>query len=167
MSTTKDVPPHELWSTMDPALRKERGDYVEHRWKQLYDLSTSRADAAVNFLMFANSGGAVTTLGFMGAMKTVAPVPGAPVMLGAFLAGIFLVGLLRAIHYYRMTSLSNHWARDVALLFRSQLLWRDLIQRDEERSGSFPLADVVGWLSFICFVGGAVIGYLGMFELGA
>jgi len=126
---------------------------------------TGSADAAISYLMFANSGGAVATLSFMGAMKTGSPIPRAPVMLAAFIAGFIRVGALRAIHYHRMTRLFDHWRADVSMTYNDKLPHTKLIERDEKRAKEAPLADVVGWLSFGCFVVGTVIGYFGMFNL--
>lgn len=156
----------QLWSRTEPAQQKVQAEYIDKRWRQLYELEFGRADAVISYLMLANSGGAVATLSFMGAMHTVSPIPGAPAMLAVFILGFTLVGVLRAVQYHRMAWLFSRWRADVTETFGDGLSFAELIERDEKRAKEMPIAHAIGWLAFVCFIAGAVIGYLGMFNLG-
>jgi cytochrome b subunit of formate dehydrogenase len=157
---------HDKFSESPPELRQQRLDYIDKRWKQLAEATVARLDAAVTFLMLTNSGGALATLSFMGAMKTISPLPGASWMLALFLLGVVFVGILRTIHYYRMAWLFSGWRDDVANAMKDQLSWSELLARDNHRAKYFVVADIVGWLAFSCFIAGTAIGYVGMFKLG-
>ena len=47
-------------------LKKHQIEYINLRWKQLYDLEKERADQAIKYLFLTNSGGAVTVLSLWG-----------------------------------------------------------------------------------------------------
>lgn len=147
-------------------LRQGRMQYIDQRWKGFADQLVVRLDAAVTYLMLANSGGAVAVLGFMGAMRSTTPIHGAPTMLGLFLSGIVLVGVLRAIHYYRIAWLFASWRADVDEFFADLLGWKDMLERDRLRSRRFWLADVVALLSFAFFIAGVYVGYRGLLPGG-
>jgi hypothetical protein len=140
-----------------------RRKYVVDRWQDLADNVSTRVDAMVAFLMLVNSGGAIAVLSFMGAMKTLHPVPGAPVMLGVFLVGIVFVGALRFLHYYRIVWLFRAWRRDATEFFEDRIGWDDLLTNDRHRSRRFWLADVIGILAFACFLAGIGLGYRAFF----
>lgn len=160
------VTPDDSFAGCSPEMRKARGAYIDSRWKGLAEQIVVRLDAAVNYLMLANAGGAIATLGFMGAMKTVRPIAEAPLMLGLLLVGIALVGVLRAIHYYRISWLFAAWRDDVNAHLTGKLGWKALLERDARRSNRFVLADLVGILAFGCFLYSIYIGYRGILETG-
>jgi len=161
------MPQPEKLSESTPEQRTARLEYIDKVWKYLSDQGLVRLDAAVNMLMLTNAGGAVATLSFMGAMKTVEPVPRAPAMLALFLTGVVLVGILRAIHYYRVIWVIAGWRDDVERFFKDSLNWSELLSNHRARTTNFVAADIVGWASFLCFVAGTVLGYAGLFKLGA
>lgn len=124
-----------------------------------------RAEAAWKYLMLTNSGSAVAVLSFMGAYKTIAPIPHAPWMLVAFLLGVVLVGLGHATAYYRATWLFSGWRADVSKFYADELEWGDVLARDNHRSSYFILADVIAWLSFACFCAGLGFGVYDLIRL--
>jgi len=62
--------------TKNPELHKARIEYVNRRWRDLYERQLDVGDRVIKYLILINSGGAVAVLSFMGAMKTLDPVPG-------------------------------------------------------------------------------------------
>jgi len=138
--------------------RKTHLEYVDNRWKQLHEMSNERTEKAWSYLMLTNSGSAVAVLSFMGANKTLTPIPGAPLMLLCFLVGLVLVGLGHAVGYYRSYGLFSKWRENVGEYFEDKITWHELLERDRQRSGYFIWADVVAWGSFLSFLSGLGIG---------
>lgn len=161
------TPSSDRYSTSSADLRQARLQYVGDRWKGLADQLVVRLDALVAFLMVANAGGAVAILSFMGAMKNASPIAGAPLVLGLFLVGLVMVGVLRFIHYYRIAWLFAEWRDDANGFFGDRLDWNELLGRDRDRGRRFWLADAAGLISFGCFAAGIYIGYRGVLEMGA
>src|SRR6266446_6638553 len=89
-------------SEMPNEMREVRLAYVKERWSQLADLEKEYGQSAFTYLMVVNSGGAAAVLSFMGAMKTTTPILGAQWMLALYLLGVILVGIVRALSYYRV-----------------------------------------------------------------
>lgn len=138
--------------------RKSHLEYVDNRWKQLHEMSKDRAEKAWAYLMLTNSGSAVAVVSFMGANKSLTPIPGAPVMLLFFLLGIVLVGVGHAIGYYRSNWLFSGWRNDTSDYFGEKLSWNELLERDKLRSRYFVWVDVVAWISFGSFLTGLGTG---------
>lgn len=132
--------------------------YVENRWTQLQGRIVERSEAAWKYLMLTNAGSALAVLSFMGAYKTIEPIPNAPSMLIAFLSGVVLVGVGHAIAYYRATWLFSGWRADISRFYTDDIGWSEVLTRDNTRSGYFIWVDVVAWLSFICFFAGLGLG---------
>jgi hypothetical protein len=138
--------------------RKTHLEYVDNRWKQLYDMSNERAEKAWAYLMLINSGSAVAVLSFMGANKSLTPIPSAPLMLLCFLLGLVLVGVGHATAYYRSMWLYTGWRDNVGEYFEDKITWHELLDHDRNRSRYFIWADVVAWGAFISFLTGVGVG---------
>ena len=106
-------------------MRKEYLEYVQTRWTQLQETLTERAETVWKYLLLTNSGSAIAALSFMGANKTLTPIPNAPSMLIAFLVGVVLVGVGHAIGYYRANWLFAGWENDVSNYFADKTTWSD------------------------------------------
>lgn len=147
-------------SQESPELREAHVAYVNTRWEQLYGVTDIAAKDATTYLMVTNSGGAVAVLSFMGAMKTLTPIQSAIWILAFFILGIVLVGVLRAMSYYRSNWLFSQWRGDAGRYFADKIEWEYLIGEDEKRSKYYVWMDVVAWLSFACFLVGLLIGFV-------
>jgi hypothetical protein len=145
--------------------RKLHLDYIENRWSQLQELTVERAVEAWKYLMLTNSGSAIAVLSFMGANKTLTPIPGAPWMLSAFILGVIFVGFGHAVGYYRANWLFEHWRNEVENYFSEKVTWDELIERDRHRTKYFIWADIIGWASFICFLAGLGIGIVNLSKI--
>lgn len=157
-------PDAQLLSETPDELRPARIAYVRERWKQLADAQKSRGEGAVRYLMLINAGGAVAVLSFMGAMQKTTPVPGAPAMLGLFIIGIILVGLVHARQLYGVHSIFREWQQGVQSYYADHLTWGELVKQDQQRSRDYGLAAILGWLSFACFI--VAVG-IGLTNIGA
>ena len=84
-------------------------------------------------------------------------------MLAFFVLGVVLVGIGRAVNYYRSYWLFSGWRSDVSKYYADGIEWNVLLSEDEKRSGYFVWIDVVAWMSFLCFLTGLAIGFVGIF----
>jgi hypothetical protein len=137
----------------------EQHDYINVRWSQLNTLSKEASDKAMSFLMVTNAGGAVATLSFLGAVKEMRLQWAPQMALFLFILGVILVGVHAAIWVHRIENLYRHWRTDATRFITDQLTWQVLTDDDDERSYSgIWKFYAVGYLSFACFIFGAIIG---------
>lgn len=92
-------------------------DFVTQRSEQLHTVMTTAADAAVNFLFLVNSGGAVATLSFLGASPEVRAMLLPKVAFTCFVAGLILVGFLRAFRVHNYQRAFDSWQKDCGSFF--------------------------------------------------
>lgn len=85
-------------------------------------------------------------------------------MLASFVFGVILVGIGRAVGYYRANWLFSKWADDVSKYYQNDIEWAILLNKDNDRSKDFVWGDVVSWLSFFCFLGGIFVGMSSFFR---
>jgi hypothetical protein len=138
---------------------REQQDFVDIRWNQLNALSKESAERAINFLMLTNSGGAIATLSFLGAVESIRQQWAPKVALFLFILGVILLGVHSALWLHHVVNLDQCWRRDATRFLKDELDWDTLTSDDEARAKSrtLPLY-IVGYLSFACFILGAVIG---------
>jgi uncharacterized membrane protein len=148
----------------DQALRNHRIEYINRRWKQLYDLEKERADQAIKYPFLINSGGAVTVLSFMGASEKVRTALGPILGLSCFVVGIILIGVFNIIQYYHMAKLFTAWKSDSEKYFENPAEWTNIIKNDKERSKPRIWAHIVAHGSFVMFVVGCIIGVIEFFK---
>ena len=147
----------------DPSQRRDRLDYINRRWVGNFDQYRESVNEAAKYLMAVNSGGALATLGFMGAMKTIHPIPGAPTMLVFFLVGILLVGLGRIVGAYRLLNIATSWKDSIDGYYRDLTDWEDVLKRDAERFKRSYVVDIFASFAFLCFLVALLIGAAGLF----
>jgi len=143
---------------MPNEMREVQLAYVKERWSQLADLEKEYGQSAFTYLMVVNSGGAAAVLSFMGAMKTTTPIPGSQWMLALYLLGVILVGIVRALSYYRIAWRYARWRDGVRRLYREEWGWEELQRDDESLGWSFWPIDAVAWGSFVSFLVATGIG---------
>lgn len=148
--------------TNNPELHKARIEYVNRRWRDLYERQLDVGDRIIKYLILINSGGAVAVLSLMGAMKTLDPVPGARWMLALFLSGIVVTGFLMIIGAYRLSCVFRGWRNDTDNYYKNELDWDDVLKQDRKRSGDFWITHALGWAVFLCFISGLVIAASGL-----
>ena len=147
----------------DPDYRKDRIEYITRRWVGNFDQYRESVSEAAKYLMAVNSGGALATLGFMGAMKTIYPISGAPAMLVFFLVGILLVGLGRIVGTYRLLGIATSWKDSIEENYQDLITWQDVLHREAESFKRSYVVDIFAWGAFSCFVAALAIGGVGLF----
>jgi|HubBroStandDraft_2_1064218.scaffolds.fasta_scaffold177347_2 hypothetical protein len=147
-----------------PEQRSHRIEYINRRWKQLYDLEKERADQAIKYLFLTNSGGAVTVLSFMGASEKARTSLGPIFALSCFVVGIILIGIFNIIQYYHMAKLFALWKQDSEKYFENPAEWTNIIQGDNKRSKTSIWAHIVAHGSFITFIAGCICGTINLLK---
>lgn len=149
--------------TKNPELHKARIEYVNRRWRDLYERQIDVGSRITKYLILVNSGGAVAMLSFMGAMKTLDPIPGARWMLALFLFGIVATGFLMVVSAYRLDRIFRSWRNDTDSYYKNELDWEDVLKQDRDRARYFWVTDALGWTAFLCFISGLGIAARGLF----
>lgn len=138
--------------------RKANIDYVNQRWKQLYGLEMDFSSEGIKYLLLVNSGAAVAVLAFHGSVATVRDMVWPKVMLGFFVMGVILVGLLHISRYVGVNSLFRNWQSLVNEYFTDARGWLDILSDDVAKAKKFHWVVYLAYASFTCFVIGAAIG---------
>lgn len=148
-------------SETPPDLLARRLDYIQKRWSQLSELSTTWGDEAIKYLLFVNAGAMAGSLSFIGAMAHIRHAAWPRVALMLFVAGVVLVGVYHALRYHRTERLFRAWRQDTEKYNSDGLYWNDLLDRDEVRSKklTWPLV-LLAYASFGCFLIGLLIAGL-------
>jgi hypothetical protein len=145
-----------------PEIRNNQINFINQRWKQLYDLEKEWSDNAIKYLFLTNSGGAVAVLSYMGSAGTLFRLSMA-IALCSFLLGLIIVGWVNSLIYQDMKNLFNEWKTDTNKYFTDQIEWETLLKNDENRSKDNVWAIRCAYISFICFIAGVVIGLISFF----
>ncbi len=147
------------------AEKREREEqYISERWEQLYRLEEQWGKEAIKYLMFLNSGGAVATLSFVGALGPDNVGWQAKAALGLFALGIILAGTLVAYAYLSCSALFSNWTSDYKKYLSEDLTYELMNQRDEERTSNSENEKNLGIGSFILFILGISVGAVGLFS---
>jgi hypothetical protein len=141
--------------------------YVNKRWSQLSELELSWGADAVKYLLFVNSGAAVTVLTFIGTSEQIRALFWPKPMLGCFVLGVVFLGFYQAVRYHRIAHIYNEWRVGVDSYFNDQTDWNVLIADDDKRSfsGSLRFQILLAYVSFACFLSGVAIGMFKFVDL--
>lgn len=153
----------ELFSKQDPAMRQSLGVHINQRWGQLYELEKQWGERALKYLLLTNSGGAIATLGFLGASPSAINMVGAKISLFLFVLGVFLVGVSTAKTFHYMSHLFNAWKTDVDNYYSDKITWEHLHEEDKKRAVPDFWDYAIPYTSFVCFIAGAVSGAISLF----
>lgn len=139
--------------------RKTNIEYINKRWEQLYGLDLDFGGEGIKYLLYVNAGAAVAVLAFHGSVASVRDMVWPKVMLGFFVFGVILIGVLHIARHWAVTSLFAKWQKSVDDYFSDSKGWSEIMSDDRERSKkSLWVAEIAYVCSFCCFVVGAVIG---------
>lgn len=141
--------------------------YVNKRWSQLSELELSWGADAVKYLLFVNSGAAVTVLTFIGTSEQIRALFWPKAMLGCFVLGVVFLGFYQAIRYHRIANIYKEWRAGVDHYFNDRVDWHALIADDNKRSfsGSLTIQILLAYVSFTCFLLGVAIGMFNFMNL--
>lgn len=134
--------------------------YVNKRWSQLSELELSWGADAVKYLLYVNSGAAVTVLTFIGTSEKIRALLWPKAMLGCFVIGVVFLGFYQVVRYHRIANIYKKWGAGVDHYFNDRIDWHELIADDDKRSSSISLIIqiLLAYISFSCFLIGVVIG---------
>ena|GEM_PF-953875 len=147
--------------TLEP-LKKIRNDYIHIRGKQLLELVEDSGKTALQYLFLTNSGGAATTLAFIGTVGVDKIGSEAKLALGVFVLGVILVGFARAREFYHLKSLFNQWKSLINEYFTNEKSWEEIIEADNKKVDGEKWVFRLPWMSFICFIFGCSLGALAL-----
>lgn len=152
-----------LFSKQDPAVRQSLNAHINQRWGQLYELEKEWGERALKYLMLTNSGGAIATMGFLGASPAAINMLGAKISLFLFVLGVFLVGVSTARIFHQMSRLFSAWKVDVKHYQADKITWEHLQEQDNNRSVDDFWDYAIPYTSFACFIGGSISGAVSLF----
>ena len=155
--------PMELFSKQDPAIRQSLNAHINQRWGQLYELEKEWGERALKYLLLTNSGGAIATLGFLGASPAAINMLGAKISLFLFVLGVFLVGVSTAKTFHHMSRLFKAWKVDVDHYYSDKITWEYLHDEDKKRAVEDFWDYAIPYTSFACFIVGSVSGAISLF----
>lgn len=128
--------------------------FIDARWTQLYELEKEFGLDIINYLFITNTGGAVATLSFIGAVGKNNIAFGVKLALVSFVLGIVLTGCYKIGRYHNINNLFTNWRK-----VGEQNPNMGAIQEVDARlSRTGFWVYVLGYGAFFCFVGGAVMG---------
>lgn len=153
----------ELFSKQDPAVRQNLNEHINQRWKQLYELEKEWGERALRYLLMTNSGGAITTLSFLGAYKGALNLSGVKISLTLFVVGIFLVGISTAKTFHHLSGLLKKFKIDVDHYYADKITWYHLHEEDKVRAVEDKWDYIIPYASFGCFIAGCISGALALF----
>ena len=137
---------------------KRKTDFIQNRWKQLYELEKEWGKEAIKYLMLLNSGAAVATLSFIGASNAARESIFPALALTCFFLGVIAAGILVAKAHHDCSRLFRFWQNDVERHFADpeNLSYEDLLRRDDERVPAGGWDEFWGYSSFGCFIVGVI-----------
>ena len=138
--------------------RKANIEYVNERWKQLYGLEMEFSSEGIKYLLLVNSGAAVAVLAFHGSVAAVRDMGWPKVMLGFFVMGVILIGVLHIARFRGVHALFANWQSSVTEYFTEARDWLDIVEEDVARARKTLWVAYLAYASFTCFVIGAGIG---------
>jgi hypothetical protein len=146
------------YQEFDPQYRERVDRFITDRWNQLNELERDWADKVVRYLFLTNSGGAIAVLTYMGTQPEQAESAGARWMLVLFSLGVVLVGVLSVLTAHKINWMFTNWRRDVSDFWAGAIDYEVMTRNDSARSGVHMAQYVLGYSSFLCFLGALAIG---------
>lgn len=151
-----------MYQEQSPAAKNNLNNSINQRWGQLYELQKEQGDTAIKYLFFTNSGGAIATLGFLGAFPESIKMVGAVIALIMYMVGVIMVGMIHARNYHKFTKLFDGWKHDVNTFYQNKISWRQLHDQDDARSGENYKDYVLPYAAFILFIAGSISGAMSL-----
>ena len=149
-------------SQMKDPQRENSINYLNQRWRQLYELEKEWGEKAVNYLFLTNAGGAIATLSFLGAAKDAIYLPCIKLALVTFVLGVIFVGVVTARAYHHMQNLFVGYKKDANKFLQDSVSWEHLSDEDDLRVNSMCFQYLFPYASFLCFILGCIFGGYGL-----
>lgn len=151
------------YSGLDPQSRERFSKHISRRWGQLHELEKEWGERALKYLLLTNSGGAIATLGFVGANDKTLNLFGAKLALALFVIGIILVGISNAKTFHHMSGLYEKYKAGVEQFYGDKITWDHLTSQDEGRAKADLLDFIIPYGAFCCFIAGCLAGAYALF----
>ena len=144
------------------AMREIRAHRDSNRFRQLNDLLIGHAEGSLQYLLAVNGGGCIAMLGLVGAVEKWRLQNWPYWVLAAFVIGLILAGIGRAVLLVHVQYLLSGWLKDTAAYYADRLEYYVLDSNDADRVIRLSwLPWTIGAASVFCFIGGAITaGYL-------
>lgn len=143
-----------------PERIKEMVHRVESRWDQLNEMLVNIVNEGIKFLFYVNSGGAVAVVAFIGTSEDIRSLQWPWWVLSLFFLGLVFVGVLNFARYHVVDYLLKKWEVDVNKFYNDKIDYYALQNNDDIRVSKTWWVPIIAYLSFLCFIGGGVIGFL-------
>lgn len=143
-----------------PERIKEMVHRVESRWDQLNEMLVNIVNEGIKFLFYVNSGGAVAVVAFIGTSEDIRSLQWPWWVLSLFFLGLLFVGGLNFARYHVVDYLLKKWEEDVNKFYNDKIDYDALQGNDDVRVRKTWWVPIIAYLSFLCFIGGGVIGFL-------
>jgi len=151
-------------TNVPPKLLEDRNDFIVKRWTHLGQFYLKYSDEMIKYLLYVNAGGAVTSIGFLGAFEEVRNSICLRISLCFFAVGLTFVGILRASIVHKIRNLHNNWRKDVEKYWKSDIGFTKLTENDDKRTESDLYAFILGYISGGAFVLGLIFGGISLFS---
>jgi hypothetical protein len=150
-----------LYSQLDQGTKEVVNKHINRRWGQLYELEKDWGERAFKYLFLTNSGGAIATLGFLGAAELINS--GAKLALLLFVLGIVFTGIAIAKTFHHMSGLLKAYKKGVEDFQSDKITWAALTEGDQVRAVASWIDYAIPYLSFFCFIAGSAAGAYALF----
>jgi hypothetical protein len=144
-------------------FKTECSKYIMERSSQILHAIDYWAHFIIKVLLFSNAVGIIVILSFLGASASVGSMIGLKIALLFFLAGFIAVGILMGVLFYRMSLFQKNLKVDTDKYFSNEIEWEKFIKNDSARLKPSTLGGLLGWISFLFFLGGIVISLINLF----
>lgn len=152
-----------LYSELNEDRRGVINTQVNARWGQLYELEKEWGERALKYLFATNAGGAIATLGFMGAAKGQSGL-GTKAGLFLFVLGIVFSGITTAKTYHHMSGLFEKYKASIEQFYTDAQSWEQVCSADKARAVAHWSDNAIAYSAFGCFIVGCVVGSIGLFS---
>jgi len=142
---------------------QQKVNFINSRWKELYDLEVKYGDEAMKYLFYVNAGGAATVLAFIGTSSEIKSLCLIKISLILFAIGLILDGILIAFQLRRSGSLFDQWRKDANSYYNQEKKYSEIINADDARSDRSKIAFGLGYCSFGVFILGLIFGGFALF----
>ncbi|MFA7257788.1 MAG: hypothetical protein WC047_09470, partial [Kiritimatiellales bacterium] len=150
-------------SSVPREIIQENVNFINRRWKELYDIEVKYGDEAMKYLFYVNAGGSATVLAFMGTSPEIRALCSIKLSLILFAIGVILDGVLIVFQLHRAGNIFDQWRHNANLYFQHQKQYNELLSGDDAISDRSKIAFIVGYLAFGCFVLGLIFGGFALF----
>lgn len=147
------------YSSLKPEAQARITGHINTRWKQLYELDKAAVDTPVHLLFLTNSGGAVATLSFIGAIGKNRIADEVKWSLMTFLLALISLGIYHAKQHHHLRNLFLKWQEGVADLYADRKDWPTVLAEDKARIKVTFWDYFFPYVAFGLFVMGCGLGF--------